>query len=152
MSRAFAALPRLGLRFDALVKSAHLPALLRAFERESGLPVVVDHGAKPAIAAGEWEPWASLIAPCRQSTRALQALGARHGSGGGGRSTRCGVTSIICSTCFGAQRLLWGSDWPVVLRGDLSALVRGDRGSYARLDAEDRAALIGGNAGRFYGL
>ena len=59
--RTLAALPRLGLRFDALVTSAQLPALLELLAAVPDLPVVVDHGAKPAIASGAMEPWASLI-------------------------------------------------------------------------------------------
>jgi L-fuconolactonase len=47
-----AALPRLGLRFDALVKPPQLPALLTMIERNPDLSIVVDHGAKPPIAAG----------------------------------------------------------------------------------------------------
>ena len=61
VGRTLAALPRLGLRFDALVKPAQLPALLPMLDRHPDLAVVVDHGAKPDIANGMWEPWARLI-------------------------------------------------------------------------------------------
>lgn len=151
---ALAALPRLGLRFDALVKPPHLPALLRAIELEPGLRLVVDHGAKPAIATGEWEPWASQIAAVARNPHAhckLSGLVTEAAEGWTTDSLRRYADHLLA--CFGPQRLLWGSDWPVVLRG----------GGYARwlqattvllrdLDAAERAAILGGNAVRFYEL
>jgi L-fuconolactonase len=151
---ALAVLSRLGLRFDALVKPPQLPALLRAIEREPELHVVVDHGAKPAIAAGEWEPWASLIAAVARNPRAhckLSGLVTEAAEGWTTDSLRRYTDHLLA--CFSPQRVLWGSDWPVVLLG----------GGYARwleatavllrdLDAGERAAILGGNAVRFYGL
>jgi len=61
VGRTLAALPRIGLRFDALVKPAQLPALLTMLDRHPDLAVVVDHGGKPDIAGGGWEPWARLM-------------------------------------------------------------------------------------------
>ena len=46
------------LCFDALVRPAHLPALLEMMQRHPTLPVVIDHGAKPNIAAGQHDNWA----------------------------------------------------------------------------------------------
>jgi L-fuconolactonase len=62
VDRALAALPALGLRFDALVTPRELPALAAMIERHPDLRVVIDHGAKPPIASGELEPWANAIA------------------------------------------------------------------------------------------
>ena len=56
VGRALAALPRLGLRFDALVKPAQLSALLPMLDRHPDLAVVIDHAAKPDIANGMWDP------------------------------------------------------------------------------------------------
>lgn len=58
---ALAALPALGLRFDALVKPAQLPALLTLLERHPRLDVVIDHAAKPGIERRAWGPWAALL-------------------------------------------------------------------------------------------
>src|SRR5918993_1653004 len=56
------AIASLGLRFDALVKTRELPALLQLVERQPDLAIVIDHGAKPAIASRAWQPWADLVA------------------------------------------------------------------------------------------
>ena len=45
-----------GLRFDALVRPVHLPYLLEFLRRHPELKTVIDHGAKPDIAEGRWQP------------------------------------------------------------------------------------------------
>ena len=55
--------------------------------------------------------------------------------------------------CFGPRRLLWGSDWPVVnLAGGYAAWREVTHILLGGLSADDRAAVLGGNAMRFYGL
>jgi len=55
--------------------------------------------------------------------------------------------------CFGPERLLWGSDWPVVdLAGGYERWARATDALLARLPDADRNAIMGGNARRFYGL
>jgi len=64
------ALVEKNVRFDALVRSVHLPFLLNCLTRHPKLRVVIDHGAKPDIAAGEWQPWADGIAAIANQTSA----------------------------------------------------------------------------------
>ncbi len=154
VGHALDALPRLGLRFDALVKPPQLPALLRMIERNPDLSIVVDHGAKPPIAAGAWEPWASLTMALARHPRVhckLSGLVTEAGDAWTADSLRRYVDHLL--GCFGPERLLWGSDWPVVLLGggfrrwiEATDLLLRD------LDTADRAAILGGNAVRFYGL
>jgi L-fuconolactonase len=55
--------------------------------------------------------------------------------------------------CFGPDRLLWGSDWPVVdLAGGYAAWSSATETCLACLDADARAAILGGTAARVYGL
>ncbi|MGI4954228.1 MAG: amidohydrolase family protein, partial [Janthinobacterium lividum] len=54
---------------------------------------------------------------------------------------------------FGPQRLMFGSDWPVVtLRCGYADWWRQAQQLAANLAEADRAALFGGTAERFYGL
>jgi L-fuconolactonase len=56
-------------------------------------------------------------------------------------------------SCFGAARMMWGSDWPVVdLAGGYRRWVAATDALLAGLSADDREAIRGGNARRFYGL
>ncbi len=62
------------LSFDALVRPAQLGALLTFAKRYPALPMVVDHGAKPDIAARGWQPWADDIGRIASDTGAFCKL------------------------------------------------------------------------------
>jgi len=148
------AIGRLGLRFDALVKPPQMPALLQMVERHPELPVVIDHGAKPAIGDRDWEPWASRIADLADHPQVACKLSGLVTEAGPGWSPHAlGVYVDHLLQCFSPKRLLWGSDWPVVdLAGGYHRWVRATDQLLARLAEGDRAAILGGNARRFYGL
>lgn len=69
---ALAAMVEAGLAFDALVRPRHLPSLRELIRRWPGLRVVIDHGGKPDIGAGDWTPGASRSPPW-PSSRACTA-------------------------------------------------------------------------------
>jgi len=154
VGRALSALPRLGLRFDALVAPAQLSALLAMLERHPDLAVVIDHAAKPDIANGMWEPWARSMRVAAGNPRVRCKLS--------GLVTEAGPNWTIDTLrpyfdflveCFGAQRLMWGSDWPVVnLGGSYQRWFAATVALMARLTPQERAAIMGGTARRFYGL
>lgn len=152
--RALAALPRLGLRFDALVKQAQRFVLLTLLERHPDLAVVVDHAAKPDICAGEWEPWASqmrAIAAHPHVCCKISGLVTEAGPGWTPAILRRYFDHLV--ECFGAQRLMWGSDWPVVnLAGTYEGWHAASVELAAGLSASERGWLLGGTARRFYGL
>lgn len=154
VGRTLAALPRLGLRFEALVKPAQLPALLQMLERHPDLAVVVDHGAKPDIAHATWEPWASLLRAVAANPRArckVSGLVTEAGTGWTIDQLRRYVDHLV--DCFGPQRLMWGSDWPVVnLAGTYQAWFAATVALTQGWSPEDRTALMGGTARRFYGF
>jgi len=140
--------------FDALVRSVHLPYLLNCLTRHPELRVVIDHGAKPNIAAGEWHPWADSISVIANQTSAYCKIS--------GLITEASDTQTYDDVmpyldhllgAFGPDRLIWGSDWPVLnLAGDYDGW---HDASTARLDAlseRDRDNILGRNAIDFYNL
>lgn len=154
VGRTLAALPRLGLRFDALVRPAQLPALLTMLDRHPDLAVVVDHGAKPAIADGMWEPWTRLMRALSDNPRVRCKLSGLVTEAGPGWTIDVlrPYVDFLAET-FGPQRLMWGSDWPVVnLAGTYQSWYAATVALTAGWPADDRAALMGGTARRFYGL
>ncbi len=136
------------------MKPQQLPALLRMVERRPGLPVVIDHGGKPAIVDRDWEPWASDIAELAehpQVTCKLSGLATEAGSTWTTQTLARYVDHLLA--CFGSKRLLWGSDWPVVdLAGGYDRWARATDELLAHLPDADRSAILGDNARRFYGL
>jgi L-fuconolactonase len=112
---ALAAIERGGLTFDALVRPIHLPHILELARRYPKLRIVIDHGAKPDIAADVFSPWAENMAQIAEQTTAfckLSGLLTEAGPRPDQNRIRRYVEHLLA--CFGPKRLLWGSDWPVL--------------------------------------
>jgi L-fuconolactonase len=143
-----------GLVFDALVKSAHLPHILTLAGRYPDLALVIDHAAKPAIAAGEWQPWADGMARLAAETGAmckLSGLLTEAGPAPAPGAVRRWAHHVLAS--FGASRVVWGSDWPVLeLAGSYALWWRETQQLLAGLSAQEQAAILGENAKRLYRL
>ncbi|WP_426958249.1 amidohydrolase family protein [Muricoccus radiodurans] len=104
-----------GLVFDALVRPIHLPAVREIARRHPGLRIVLDHGGKPEIAAKRMEPWAgevATLARCGNVVCKLSGLVTEAATDWEVKDLRPYAAHLIQS--FGADRLMWGSDWPVV--------------------------------------
>ena len=116
-----------------------------------GLPAVIDHGAKPDIAGGGFQPWADEMARIADATHwccKLSGLVTEAGPGWDVEQLSRYVRHLL--DCFGAERLMWGSDWPVVdLAGGYAAW---RRAAEALVPAAAREAVFGATAVRFYGL
>lgn len=151
---ALRALAGLGLRFDALVTPRELPWMLDTVRRHPDLAVVVDHCAKPDIAHATWQPWAADIATLAAETSAyckLSGLVAEAGPAWTIDDLRPYVDHIMA--CFGADRVMWGSDWPVVtLAASYSDWAATSDALLGGLTTSEREGVFGGNAARFYGL
>jgi L-fuconolactonase len=145
---------RSGLRFEALVRPRHLKRLITLRERHPDLRMVVNHAAKPNIANGAWSPWA-------EDLRDLASDGA----------TFCKLSGLITESgpdwsvdqlrrysdhvlaCFGPERVMWGSDWPVMLlAGDYAGWLAATHSLLCDLSSSERADVFGGVAQTFYGL
>lgn len=157
---AIDAMKRTGLRLDALVTTRHLRILLRFLERHPDLPVVIDHGAKPAIASGAIDEWADQMRRIALDTNAyckLSGLATEAGSSWSQATLQPYVDVLI--DAFGPKRLMWGSDWPVLHEAypanagapyvawyDTAATLT------ARLQPNDREWIFGRTAAMFYGV
>lgn len=143
-----------GLAFDALIFPRHLPRLLRLLDRHPELRCVVDHCAKPRIADGSFQPWATDIARIARETPAfckISGLATEAGQGWTADMLRPYVEHVL--EMFGPERCMWGSDWPVLENvATYEAWFEAAERLLAGLEAGARAALFGGNAARFYGL
>jgi L-fuconolactonase len=151
---ALAALPALGLRFDALVTPRELKPLLATLDRHPDLAAIIDHCAKPDIAHDSWQPWADDLAAIARHSSAcckLSGLVTEAGRGWGVDALRRYVAHVL--DCFGTGRVIWGSDWPVLtLAASYAEWVEAGDELLAGLTQGERDAIYGGNARRFYGL
>ncbi|WP_322403983.1 amidohydrolase family protein [Massilia luteola] len=152
LAPAVAAMQRHRLSFDALVLPRHLPALSAFAARHPDLPIVIDHGAKPLIVHGVMEPWRGDIARLAAMPHVyckLSGLVTEAGPGWDVDRLRPYVAHLLAS--FGPQRLIWGSDWPVLnLAADYAGWIAACAALLDGLDEPDRHAVFGLNARRFY--
>jgi L-fuconolactonase len=111
---AIRAMEEHGLRLDALVQPRHLPMLTRFMDRWPGVPIVIDHAAKPFVGRGELDPWRENIATIARHGAwcKLSGLRTEQFEGQSSDALRPYVEHLV--DCFG-DRLMWGSDWPVLL-------------------------------------
>jgi len=145
-----------GLAYDLLVRPRELPAALDTVRALPLLRFVIDHIAKPPIASGELEPWASLIAPfgelpnawCKVSGMVTEA---NREKGWTVDDLKPYVDHVL--DVFGPERLLFGSDWPVCLVAASYERVLGATIElFSGLTDEQRSEIFGGTARRCYRL
>jgi L-fuconolactonase len=161
---ALRALRRLGLRLDALVKPRQLAPLARFARAHAELPIVVDHGAKPPLASA-WndapmQAWrhdmaALAAAPqvCCKLSGLLTELAPSDLVTPESAAARLRPVVDALLGWFGPERLMWGSDWPVLtLAGRYADWVAVSDALLAPLSAGARAQVLHGTAQRFYGL
>ena len=115
LDAAFEALVAHELVFDALVRPVHLGALRERLLRHPRLRAVLDHAGKPDIARGALEPWAAALERLAGDTAICCKLSGLLTEAGTRRST-ADLTPWVAQLfrSFGAERVLWGSDWPVL--------------------------------------
>ncbi len=103
------------LSFDALVRVEQLPYLRIFAKRHPTLPIVIDHAAKPNIDRGEFKTWATELAAMAALPQVyckLSGLLTEASAEQGPEELRAYVVQLY--QLFGAERLMWGSDWPVL--------------------------------------
>jgi L-fuconolactonase len=144
-----------GLVYDILIYERHLEDTIHFVDEHPNQIFVLDHVAKPLIAGGVMEPWATR----------MRELGKRE-------NVWCKVSGMVTEAkwdawspetlkpyldvaveAFGPARLMAGSDWPVCLVASGYAQWWGLLEEYfAGFSETEKAAVFGGNAVEVYGL
>ncbi|MGH7210128.1 MAG: amidohydrolase family protein [Acetobacteraceae bacterium] len=148
---ALRAMVAAGLSFDALVRPRQLDAILTLLHRVPELRVVIDHAGKPDIRAGGFAFWAARIGRLAKQTGAfckLSGLLTEATPDWTPDDIRRYADHVI--DCFGPERVMWGSDWPVL---DLVSTYEAWRDlANGMVHASDRDRIFGGTAAVFYYL
>ena len=151
---AFAAeLAARGLALDAEMEPGDFPALLSLSDRVPGLRIAIDHLARPLFEQGPTDEW----------SRGMEAAGQRpqiycKASGLLTRVARLPWSAgpirpfvQIALGCFGAERLMFGSEWPkrlpdIIWKESLAAFTQ----SIGAQTMEARERMLGETARTFY--
>jgi len=144
-----------GFVVDLVLFARSLQATITLVEACPQTQFVLDHLGKPPIREGRFEPWASELrelAACPNVACKLSGLPVE--------ADRTTWTTAILRPyvehgfdCFGAERLLFGTDWPVVnLAGGAGRWFTAVSELLQPLDHDVRAAVLGENARRVYGV
>lgn len=152
LTPAFEAMIAQGLVFDALLKPRHIPAMLTVLERQPDLASVIDHGAKPDLIDGDlaaWRDGMSALAAHPRLTCKLSGLVTEADPGWTPEMLRPVVEHLLAT--FGPERLIFGSDWPVVtLRASYAQWLEAAEILLSDLTTAQSAAVFGGNAAKLY--
>ncbi len=144
-----------GSVFDLLVRADQMEEALRFVSRHPRQRFVLDHAAKPRIAEGLLEPWRRWLGElarhenvfCKLSGMVTEARWDAWDLG----TLQPYLDAIV--EAFGAGRLMVGSDWPVcTLATSYAGWWQVVEQYIAPWSETERAAVLGGNAVRWYGL
>lgn len=153
--RGLRAVGAAGLCYDLLVHPGQLPAAIRATGDLDSVRFVLDHGGKPAVGTGLLEPWARQVAELASRPNVTCKLsGLVTEAGPGWERGQIAPYADWLLDCFGPDRLMFGSDWPVCTReatySQVVALAKALLGG--RVSAAEKDAVFGQNAAVTYGL
>ncbi|PTR12383.1 MULTISPECIES: amidohydrolase [unclassified Novosphingobium] len=148
------AMARHGLRLDALVRAPQLPVIAQLAARHPTLRIVLDHAGKPDIAGNGHATWARDLAAlsghgnvwCKLSGLWTEA---------GGQTDDATIAPYVDEVlaCFGPDRVIWGSDWPVLhLAGDYHDWLAQCRRLLSGFNETEQAQVFLHNGVGFYGL
>jgi L-fuconolactonase len=149
-----------GLTYDLLIRHQQIPAAIEAVKSRLGLKFVLNHIGNPGIGTREIEPWRSQLQQlARYENVAVKLSGlvtsANHSQA---NPSRWRVKDFepfvdVVLSAFGAERVMFGSDWPVCLISATYAEVVGVASQLtANLSSAERDLIFGQTAKAWYSL
>jgi L-fuconolactonase len=144
-----------GLAYDILIFERHLPQTIEFVDRHPNQTFVLDHIAKPRIAAHELEPWATNLRALALRPNVTCKLSGMVTEADPLAWTPAQLTPYLetAVAAFTPARLMAGSDWPVSLAGvQYAQWFELLRTFFHPFSAEERSAIFGQNAIATYHL
>lgn len=156
--RGLAMLPGHNLRYDLLLFQRQLPVATQLVDRQPNLPIIVDHIAKPEAKNGQvedgWRQGMKELAK-RDNVQMVKFSGLVTEFADPAAVDPRTLESYFSETLeiFGADRVCFGTDWPVcLLRTSYLDWAETVRELASRLSEDEEKAVLQTNAERFYGL
>ena len=153
--RGIAALSEFDFVYDILIYPKQLPAAAEMVTEFPRQRFVLDHMAKPPIRSAALEPWAALISRLARAPNVYCKLSGlvTEADWRSWKAEDVRPYLDIVMELFGADRVMFGSDWPVCLLAGSYAQVKNLVSTYASvLPREKQERIFGLNAIDFYKL
>lgn len=145
-------LPDYDLSFDLCVRADQLPIGQMLAERAPDVTFILDHCGVPDVTGTGLDPWRDNIrrmAKLPNVNAKVSGIVAYSGTDWTVETIRPYVEHVI--ECFGWDRVVWGSDHPVVTEtGSLTRWVEATREIIKSASPDDQAKLLHRNAERIY--
>jgi L-fuconolactonase len=155
VQRGLAAVGEAGLVYDLLVRTAELPAAIETVRRHPDTRFVLDHLAKPPVLGGDTDTWARGVAALADAPNVTCKLSAIVTEADWSAWRSAGLVEYLRRALgwFGAERCMFGSDWPVcLLAAEYSDVRELLLQAISGVTERERADILGGTAARVYGL
>lgn len=153
--RGLSKLAKFDFTYDILIYPQHLEKAIDLVQKFPNQSFILDHLAKPNIKNGLFDKWSKDISEMSEL-----------------ENVYCKVSGMVTeadwtgwkyedyipyldhiTACFGVERLVYGSDWPVCLVAASYEEVYDIAATYfSHFSEEEQAAIFGENACRFYGI
>jgi L-fuconolactonase len=154
-NRGIANLTARNLTYDLLIYERQLPEAIQFVDRHPQQRFILNHAAKPRIAAGELQPWANRLRELAQRSNVFCKLSGLTTEAHWNTWTLDTLRPYLdlCVEAFGPGRLLAGSDWPVCLLATSYQRWWNALHEYFSTFAEDeQRQIFGTNAATIYRL
>jgi L-fuconolactonase len=144
------------LTFDVVsVLPSQLKHVPKLAEKLPKLRIVIDHLSKPPIKDKGWNPWAKQMAECAAHPNVYAKISGLNTAADWNTWSADDLkpyTNFVVEK-FGADKLMFGSDWPVaVLAGDYQKVKVETEKAIAHLSKAQREAIWSKTAIKFYNL
>jgi L-fuconolactonase len=153
--RGIAMLEEFDLAYDILIYPRHLPVTAEFVARFPKQRFVLDHLAKPPIKSRAVDTWARGIRELasHQNVHAKVSGLVTEADWQAWKPEDMRPYLDVAFECFGPRRLMIGSDWPVcTVAGSYSRVMDGVKNYISKHAEEEREAVLGGNAAKFWRL
>ncbi|WP_010134030.1 amidohydrolase family protein [Ochrovirga pacifica] len=148
-------LEKYGFTYDILVFPHQLGAVLEFVKKFPNINFVIDHIAKPYIKDGFYDGWAILMKEIGKQPNVYCKLSGMITEADYKTWTPKQLEPYmqLVLEAFGAQKIMYGSDWPVCLvAGNYTQVKETVTNFIANLSSQEQATIMGENAIKFYNL
>jgi L-fuconolactonase len=153
--RGLKELARRAIPYDLLLRPQHLRLVPILAEKLPGLRMVIDHIAKPLIATQQMDGWDRDIERAAQIPQVFCKLSGMITEADHKMWKAADLQRYVQHVyrLFGANRLMFGSDWPVcLLAGTWKQVLAAFTQALGPIPPADRDQMLGETARRFYNL